>query len=95
MEMVNLLMSAEVDAVCGAGYRERSEERDSSATGTGNEPGTPAADEGSAISGPARRNPIPNRYQGRPAIRASGGQFGRPIPPLHEGTRARPDRPVG
>ena len=27
VEMVNLLMSAEVDAVCGAGYRERSDER--------------------------------------------------------------------
>ena len=27
VEMVNVLMSAEVDAVCGAGYRERSDER--------------------------------------------------------------------
>ncbi len=32
-EMVNLLMSAEVDAICGAGYRERSGERANSRNG--------------------------------------------------------------
>jgi len=32
-EMVNLLMSAEVDALCGAGYGERSEERVNSRSG--------------------------------------------------------------
>src|SRR3954467_1952587 len=33
VEMVNLLMSAEVDAVCNAGYRERSGERANSRNG--------------------------------------------------------------
>ncbi len=32
-EMVNLLMSAEIDAVCGAGYRERTDERVNSRNG--------------------------------------------------------------
>src|SRR5712675_121995 len=33
VEMVNLLMSAEVDAVCGAAYGERSDERDNQRNG--------------------------------------------------------------
>ena len=33
VEMVNLLMSAEIDAICGAGYRERSGERANSRNG--------------------------------------------------------------
>ena len=33
VEMVNLLMSAEVDAICGAGYRERTSERANSRNG--------------------------------------------------------------
>ena len=37
------LMSAQASMQCGAGYNERSEERENSATGTGRGPGTPGS----------------------------------------------------
>jgi putative transposase len=38
VQMVELLMSAEVDAVCGAGYGERSDQRGDQRNGYGERP---------------------------------------------------------
>jgi len=97
VEMVNLLMSAEVDAVCGAGYRERSEER-----------GVPGTRLGHPLLTRVQRYPSrpPEPYT-KPIPGSAGHQGqGRAIRPantsLHEGigqdlTAGRPDRerPLG